>query len=275
MDQPQSHNNQQPNEKPNLPRSVLRANLPRWKLAIRRLLLANNSNWRRAAKQVLCPDCRGRVLAQERQWLDPPSDEVEAEERARFEPLCTTCGGQGVVCPVCRGMRWVRMANEPVGSDRRIQACVGCMGAIAGDGKASVLRTKELETIERFLRKRLVYLPPFDQLDPELRAEDDEELRRRDREEVSFDDAERQRCAAIHHQRWNEISGANQVEARRQKRLGGERLADLDASADQLDAEVAARYGAPMKLGDLLATAQSKAESKADKRQTKQGNKQP
>ena len=211
------------------------------------------------------------MLAQERQWLDPPRDELEAAERAEFEPLCKHCGGQGVVCPICLGMRWVRMANEPVGADRRVQPCDGCMGAVAGEGKASVIRTKELETIERFLRKRLVYLPPFDSLDPELRAEDDEELRRRDHEEAAFDDAERQRSAALHHQRWSEISGASQVAARRARHSTGQRLADLDATAEQLNAEVAARYGAPMKLGDLLMTAQSKADRRQGK-PARQGN---
>lgn len=41
---------------------------------------------------------------------------------------CATCGGTGVVCPVCRGGRVVRVPqyDTPVGGRDHVMACPGC-----------------------------------------------------------------------------------------------------------------------------------------------------
>lgn len=67
------------------------------------------------------------------QWIaydTPARDEWEALRRAQTDALCMTCGSTGLVCPTCRGARYVIHPDRGVGTDSRVVYCADCSGIV-------------------------------------------------------------------------------------------------------------------------------------------------
>ena len=67
--------------------------------------------------RVTCRDCRGAG------WTGVSPDDTR--------PACRTCRGAGLVCPTCRGDRWLLDLSRPVG-ERDTLACPTCPTPAAG-----------------------------------------------------------------------------------------------------------------------------------------------
>lgn len=80
-----------------------------------------------ALARLTCSDCLGGGLQEH--------DEANPEQWP-----CELCGGSGLVCPVCRGRRWLRTHASCKGSpalDRLIMRCPDC-GTLEHEGDAII-----------------------------------------------------------------------------------------------------------------------------------------